>query len=85
MKKVREITLTGLLDKIISTPTLEERLLKDLPKNKKFTVKVLMEYYKISKNVIYPTVHRLEEQGILKKSKGNFANRNNVTVYERIK
>lgn len=85
MKKIREITLSNLLSSIPYTPTLEEQILKDLPLNKKFSLKIICEYYKKGKNIMYPVIQRLVEQGILVKSRGNFANRNNVIIFERVK
>lgn len=85
MKKVREITLSGLLDSIESDITLYDKILRDLPIGKKFTSKILEEYYKVSKNVIYGVLQRLEYDKIISREKGYFNGRNNVTVYERIK
>ena len=85
MKKVREVTLSGFLDNIKSDITIYEKLLNDLPLKKKFTARTLQDYYKISKNVVYPALTRLESHGIITKSVCYFNGRNNVTVYERIK
>lgn len=85
MKKVRTITLSGLLDSIPSDLSLDEKLLKDLPIGKKFTMRILMDYYNITESTLHKPILRLLSDGYLKKTKGNFNNRNNVIIYERIR
>lgn len=85
MKKIREITLSNILESIPSDDTLESKILKELPLHKKFSMKVLTDYYNVSKNVMYPIILKLTQNGTLVKSRGNFANRNNTVIYERIK
>jgi hypothetical protein len=85
MKKVRTITLSGLLDSIPSDLSLDEKLLRDIPIGKKFTMRVLIDFYNLEKHNVYSALMRLEHNGYLIKKRGNFNNRNNITIYERIK
>jgi len=85
LKKIRTFSLADILSSVKVEETLESKLLKELPLHKPFTTKVLVDYYKVSKNVIYPLLNKLESSGILTKSKGNFSNKNNVTIYQRVK
>jgi DNA-binding GntR family transcriptional regulator len=85
MKKVRTVTLEGLLDSIPVDETLEDKIKRELPLNKKTDTRTLCEYYKVSKNVIYPVLNKLVSEGTLQKGKGNFANRNNVNLFWRVK
>ena len=85
MKKVREITLSSLLDSMKYDLTIEDKILNDLPIGKRFTMGVLIDYYKATKNIIYPILLRLESNGTLIKSKGNYNGRNNITIYKRVK
>jgi len=85
MRKSVDVSLSDFLSNVKVEETLESKLLKELPLHKPFTTKVLVDYYKVSKNVIYPLLNKLESSGILTKSKGNFSNKNNVTIYQRVK
>lgn len=85
MKKVREVTLSDILDSIPVEETLEDKLKKELPLNKPFSAKIISQYYKANKNAMYRTLENLTHIGILEKSRGNYDGRNNVTLYRRIK
>jgi predicted transcriptional regulator len=85
MRKSVEVSLSDFLSNVKVEETLESKLLRDLPLNKPFTTKSITEFYKVTKNTVYPLLNKLESSGILTKSKGNFLDRNNVTIYQRIK
>ena len=84
MKK-RELTLSELLDTVTIQKTLEEIFMEEMPLDKPFTTRFIKDYFKVTKNTIYPLIRKLEDEGIVSRTKGNFANRNNVVIYRRVK
>lgn len=77
--------LSDILDSIKVEESLDVKLLRDLPLNKPFISKMIIDYYDASESVVYKVLKSLVRDGILEKSKGSFLKRNNITVYTRIK